>query len=102
MLYVDVTFIISSSEGSPEGAPSTRLPIWDLLQIYQGIGQRLSVHIENLTAVFVLNRSGQHQSQLKQEYMQPLTEKTDTHKVRKNAFTRIFITIFKLTLRKSK
>ncbi len=81
-MYIYVTFIISPSEGSSEGAPSTSLPIWDLLQVYQLIGQRLPVHMEHMTSLSVLPRFGQHQSQLKQEYMQPLEKETDTHKLR--------------------
>ena len=78
--YIDVTFIISSSEGSPEGASSSCLPVWDLLQVDEGIGQRLSVHIEHLKSVSVFSRPAQHQSQLKQEDVQPLTDETDTER----------------------
>lgn len=74
---VYLTFIIPPSEGSSEGATSSRLPVWDLFQIYQGIGKRLSVHMEQLASLSVLPRSGQHQSQLKQEHMQPLTEEAE-------------------------
>lgn len=90
--YAFVTFIIASSEGSPEGAPSPSLPIWDLLQIYQGIGQRLSVHMEHLTSLSVLPRPGQHQGQLKQEDVHPLTE-TDIKKVQNNLLIRYYGTI---------
>lgn len=92
MLFAYVTFIISSTEGSPEGAPSTSFTIWDLLQVYQGIGQRLPVHMEHLTSISVLSWSAQHQSQLKQEDMQPLTDERNAHKVRGVDFRRIFIT----------
>lgn len=71
------TFIISSSEGSSKGAPSASLPIWDLLQIYGGIRQGLSVHLEHLSSISVVQWSGQHQSQFKEEYTQPLPDYTD-------------------------
>lgn len=77
-----LTFIISSSEGSSEGACSTSLPVWDLLQVDQGVGQRLPVHMEHLTPLSVLRCPAQHQSQLKQEHMEPLTDGTDTVQVR--------------------
>lgn len=60
-----ITFIVSPCEGSSEGAPSSSLTVWDLLQIYQGIGQRLPVHVKHLTTVLVLSWSRQHQHQLK-------------------------------------
>lgn len=60
-----VTFIISPCEGSSEGAPSSSLTVWDLLQIYQGIGQRLPVHIKHVTTVLLVPWSSQHQHQLK-------------------------------------
>lgn len=60
-----ITFIVSPCEGSSEGAPSSSLAVWDLLQIYQGIGQRLPVHVKHLTTVLVLSWSRQHQHQLK-------------------------------------
>lgn len=66
------TFVVSSSESSPEAAPSTGLPIWDLLQVDQGVGERLPVHVEHLTSDFVLPRPAQHQGQLEQEDMELL------------------------------
>lgn len=72
------TFIISSSECTSECASSTCFPIWNLLQIYQSVGQRLSVHIEDVSAVFFLPWFREHQSQFKQEYMQPLTQRHKT------------------------
>lgn len=66
------TFVVSSSESSPEAAPSTGLPIWDLLQVDQGVGERLPVHVEHLTSELVLPRPAQHQGQLEQEDMELL------------------------------
>lgn len=71
-----VTFIISSGEGPPKGASAPSLSIWDFLQVYQGVGERLPVHLEHLTSVSVLPGSAQHQPQLKQEDVQPLQDAT--------------------------
>lgn len=66
-----VTFVVSSCEGSSEGSSSSRLPVWDLLQVYQGVWQRLPVHIEHLTTS-VLTRPAQDQCQLEEEDVEPL------------------------------
>lgn len=66
------TFIVSSREGSPEGSPSAGLSVWDLLQIYQVVRQRLPVDVERLTPVSVLDRSAQDQCQLEEEHVKPL------------------------------
>lgn len=68
-----VTFIVSSRERSSEGSSSSRLPVWDLLQVYQGVWQRLPVHMEHLTPISVLTRPAQDQCQLEEEDVEPLT-----------------------------
>lgn len=65
------TFVVSTSESSPEAA-ATSLPIWNLLQVDQGVGERLSVHVEHLTSKLVLPRPAQHQGQLEKENMELL------------------------------
>lgn len=67
-----ITFIVSSRERSSEGSSSGRLPVWDLLQVYQGVWQRLPVHMEHLTPVSVLTRPAQDQCQLEEEDVEPL------------------------------
>lgn len=71
-LYPVVTFVIPSRESSPEGSSSSRFSVWDLLQIYLGVCQRLPVYMEHLTYVPVILRSAQDQRQLKEEDVEPL------------------------------
>lgn len=66
-----VTFIVPSRERSSEGSSSSRLPVWDLLQVYQGVWQRLPVHMEHLNTS-VLTRPAQDQCQLEEEDVEPL------------------------------
>lgn len=66
------TFVVSSSESSPEAAASTGLPVRDLLQVDEGVGERLSVHVKHLTSDLVLPWPAQHQGQLEEEDMELL------------------------------